>query len=174
MSPRLFAIAVCLLLSGRWPKLRFVAVALVLEFVASACDTIQIAHTAPTLALAAWFGSSSVLVAAGAIFDRPWLHVVAASTLALVAMVVLALFVWTPLPIVCLASFLVALFLARSTTPRDVERSAILCALVGTFATSLLALFVGTDDAYAREVVSTSNQITHLAIAAIVLWATRR
>lgn len=75
---------------------------------------------------------------------------------------------------VALASCAVsAVQLARRTKPNDTERAATLALLVGNVAAFALMLLVGVDDAYASDVVSTSNDLTHLAVAALGLWATR-
>lgn len=175
MTPRVFAILVCLVASGRWPRLRYVAAALGCELVADTLSTYRLDARWPTAVRAAWFASTSVLVALATNLRAGAATTVATFAIAQGAALSFARWVFNvPLLIVCVSCAIAALSLLRRTVPRDVERSALLAALVGNVATSALAMFVGVDDAYAKEVVSTSNQITHLAIAAIVLWAMRR
>jgi hypothetical protein len=64
--------------------------------------------------------------------------------------------------------------LARHVTPGDVERSVVLALLAGNAATFVLMALFGVDNAYANDVVLTSNNLTHAAITGLVLWATRR
>lgn len=64
--------------------------------------------------------------------------------------------------------------LARRVSPGDVERSVVLALLAGNVAAFVLMAILGIDDAYASGIVSTSNDLTHIAIAGLVLWAMRR
>jgi hypothetical protein len=56
----------------------------------------------------------------------------------------------------------------------DVEKTVVLAMLTGNVATFVLMAIVGIDEAYAGDIVSTSNNLTHLTIAGLVLWAMRR
>lgn len=73
------------------------------------------------------------------------------------------------------ASFTVSsVQLARRVSLGDVERSVVLALLAGNVPAFVLMVFVGVDDAYANGIVSTSNDLTHLAVAGLILWAMRR
>lgn len=63
--------------------------------------------------------------------------------------------------------------LLRQTTPKDTDRAVMLALLAGNAATFALMLLLGVDDAYANDVVSTSNELTHIAASGLVLWAMR-
>ena len=64
--------------------------------------------------------------------------------------------------------------LARHMRLGDVEKSVVLAMLTGNVAAFVLMMIFGIDEAYAGDIVSTSNDLTHLTIAGLVLWAMRR
>lgn len=76
------------------------------------------------------------------------------------------------LVLIALAAYLIsAVQLARRTKPQDTERAIALALIVGNVATFALMMIVGVDNAYANDVVSTSNNLTHLVVSALGLWA---
>jgi hypothetical protein len=64
--------------------------------------------------------------------------------------------------------------LARRMRLGDVEKTVVLAMLSGNVAAFVLMTIFGIDEAYAGNIVSTSNDLTHLTIAGLVLWAMRR
>ena len=62
--------------------------------------------------------------------------------------------------------------LVRSV-PHDIERNIVLMLLAGNATTAALTLAIGIDAAYASEVVTASNSITHIVVAGLALWAIR-
>jgi hypothetical protein len=64
--------------------------------------------------------------------------------------------------------------LARHMRLGDVEKSVVLAMLTGNVAAFVLMMIFGIDEAYSGNIVSTSNDLTHVTIAGLVLWAMRR
>jgi hypothetical protein len=70
----------------------------------------------------------------------------------------------------CAAS---AFALIRRVLPGDIERSAMLVLLVGNVAVFATMAAFGIDAAYNAGAIAASNNLIHLAIAGLVLWAMR-
>lgn len=171
MTPRAFAILVCLIASSRWPRLRFVAAALACEAVSS--DVVPIWQT--TEAMIAWLAPSICMTSIGLLFAlrKGWIaapfaacqgaaYVAAGTRHGIIAAIAASSFVFSSVQ------------LARRVSPDDVECSVMLALLAGNVAAFVMMVLVGVDAAYANGIVSTSNDLTHLAVAGRVLWSMRR
>ncbi len=74
---------------------------------------------------------------------------------------------------VCTTSALVCAVNLIQLHATNLERIVVVVLLAGNVATSALTLAIGIDDAYSSEAVVTSNSLTHLVVAGLVLWAIR-
>ena len=165
---RLLAAFMCACAARRWPRLWFVAAALAGEHF-----TRELVLHAGALAPMAWASSSIVATCVGASFGiRPGrTSSIAAAIHAIASMV--APSASGQVALVCGSSWLTYIALLMRTTPRDVERCIVAVMLAGNATTAALTLAVGIDAAYASDVVSSSNNVTHLVVAGLALWAIR-
>jgi hypothetical protein len=174
VTPRFFAILVCLAASGRWPRLRYVAAALGCEAVADDVSSAANAAAMSAASFFAWLAPSLLMASMGALLASCSRFVIAAFVAGQsVAYAVAGAHPPSIAWVAALSCAMSAAQLARRTTPADTERVVMLALLVGNAATFALMLLFGIDDAYAKEVVSTSNDATHIAVAGLALWAMR-
>ena len=172
VTPRVFAILVCLFASGRAPRLRYVAAALGCDLFAGELVCSAMTRSLVELASVAWLAPSMIVATLGA-------SMATRSRFVLVCFVgaeTIACLLARPssLPWVAFASCAVSgVQLARQTTPRDAEKSIALTLLAGNAATLAIMLLVGIDRAYESHAVATSNDLTCLAVSALGLWAMR-
>ncbi len=172
MTPRVFAILVCLFASGHAPRLRYVAAALGCDLFADDLMCSAMTRSLVELASVAWLAPSMIVATLGASMATRSRFVLTCFVGA--EMIACLLARPSSLPWIAFASCAVSgTQLAKQTTPRDIERSIALALLVGNAATLAIMLLVGVDRAYASHAVATSNDLTHLAVSALGLWAMR-
>jgi hypothetical protein len=165
---RLLAAIMCAMAARRWPRLWFVVAALAAEHYTS-----ELVARVGAFAPMAWASSSIVASSVGASFGatpRRTACIVALCHMA--ASMVVPSAPWQ-VALVCGSSWLTYLTLLARTTPRDVERCVVAMLLAGNATTAALTLAIGINKAYSSAVVSTSNNVTHLVVAGLVLWASR-
>lgn len=165
---RLLAALMCACAARRWPRLWFVAAAL-----ASEHFTRELVSHAGELAPMAWASSSIVATCVGSSFSAmPERTSSVAAALHAIASMFAPSEAWQ-VALVCCSSWLTYIVLLMRTVPRDIERCIVAVMLAGNATTAALTLAIGIDAAYASDVVSASNNVTHACIAGLALWAIR-
>lgn len=165
---RLLAALMCACAARRWPRLWLVAAALAGEHF-----THELVPYVGALAPIAWASSSIMATCAGASFGTmPGRTSSFAATLHAIASMFAPSEAWQ-VALVCGSSWLTYIVLLMRTVPRDVERCIVAVMLAGNATTAALTLAIGIDAAYASDVVSASNNVTHACIAGLALWAIR-
>lgn len=165
---RLLAAFMCAIAARRWPRLWFVVAALVGEHFAH-----ELVSCGGALAPIAWASSSIVATCIGASFGTmPGRTSSVAAAIHAIASMVAPSALWQ-VAFVCGSSWFTYIVLLMRTKPRDVDRCIVAVMLAGNATTATLTLAVGIDAAYASDVVSSSNNVTHLVVAGLALWAIR-